>query len=108
VDESATGSANLWSVVVGVAQLFTAYGPTNNGVGIGQALRERGHRVVVVIEESFASSLEVQGFEEQLMRVGSPPEVEKAPGQFWKDFHPRSWGNGQRRGELRAASAALG
>jgi MGT family glycosyltransferase len=63
-----------------------AYGPTNNCVGIGQALRERGHRVVFVIEESFAGSLEAQGFDERLMRLGPPPEVEEEPGQFWKDF----------------------
>ena len=63
-----------------------AYGPTNNCVGIGQILRERGHRVVFVIEESFAGNLEVQGFEERLMRLGPAPEVEEEPGQFWKDF----------------------
>src|ERR671922_325293 len=63
-----------------------AYGPTNNCVGIGEVLRERGHRVVFVVEESFAGSLEAQGFEERLMRLGPPPEQEEAPGQFWKDF----------------------
>jgi MGT family glycosyltransferase len=63
-----------------------AYGPTNNCVGIGQVLRERGHRVVFVIEESFAGSLEAQGFEERLMRLGPPSDVEEVPGQFWKDF----------------------
>ncbi len=63
-----------------------AYGPTNNCVGIGQVLQEHGHRVVFVIEESFAGSLEAQGFEERLMRLGPPPEVAEAPGQFWKDF----------------------
>jgi MGT family glycosyltransferase len=63
-----------------------AYGPTNNCVGIGQVLRERGHRVVFVVEESFAGSLEIQGFEERLMRLGPAPEVEEEPGQFWKDF----------------------
>jgi MGT family glycosyltransferase len=63
-----------------------AYGPTNNCVGIGQVLRERGHRVVFVIEGSFVRTLEAQGFEERLMRLGPPPEVEEEPGQFWKDF----------------------
>ncbi len=63
-----------------------AYGPTNNCVGIGQVLRDRGHRVLFVIEESFAGSLEAQGFEERLMRLGPAPEVEEEPGQFWKDF----------------------
>jgi MGT family glycosyltransferase len=63
-----------------------AYGPTNNCVGIGQVLRERGHRVVFVLEESFAGTLEAQGVEERLMRLGPAPEVEEEPGQFWKDF----------------------
>ena len=49
-------------------------------------LRARGHRVVFVVEESFAGTLEARGFEERLMRLGPPPEVEEAPGQFWKDF----------------------
>jgi MGT family glycosyltransferase len=63
-----------------------AFGPTNNCVGIGQVLRERGHRVVFVVEESFAGNLEAQGFEERLMRLGPPPALEEEPGQFWKDF----------------------
>ena len=63
-----------------------AYGPTNNCVGIGDVLRARGHRVVFVVEESFAGTLEAKGFEERLMRLGPTPEVEEAPGQFWKDF----------------------
>jgi MGT family glycosyltransferase len=65
-----------------------AFGPTNNCVGIGQVLRERGARVVFVIEESFAGTLEAQGFEEALMRLKPPPEgdQDEAIGQFWKDF----------------------
>ena len=63
-----------------------AFGPTNNCVGIGRVLLERGDRVVFVVEESFAGTLEAQGFEEALMRLKPPPEVEEAPGQFWKDF----------------------
>src|ERR671922_1636048 len=63
-----------------------AYGPTNNCVGIGRVLRRRGHRIVFVVEESFTGTLERQGFEERLMRLGPPPEVEEQPGQFWKDF----------------------
>jgi MGT family glycosyltransferase len=63
-----------------------AFGPTNNCVGIGQVLRSRGARVVFVVEESFAGTLEAQGFDEALMRLKPQPEVEEAPGQFWKDF----------------------
>ena len=63
-----------------------AYGPTNNCVGIAQVLQTGGARVVFVIEESFAGTLEAQGFEEALMRLKPPAEVEEAPGQFWKDF----------------------
>ncbi|HEY7563000.1 MAG TPA: nucleotide disphospho-sugar-binding domain-containing protein [Gaiellaceae bacterium] len=63
-----------------------AFGPTNNCIGIGDVLRGRGYRVVFIIEESFAGSLEEKGFEERLMRLGPPPEVEEIPGQFWKEL----------------------
>jgi UDP:flavonoid glycosyltransferase YjiC (YdhE family) len=63
-----------------------AFGPTNNCVGIGEVLRARGHRVVFIIEESFAGRLEARGFEERRMRLGPPPGQEEAPGQFWIDF----------------------
>jgi MGT family glycosyltransferase len=63
-----------------------AFGPTNNCVGIGDVLRRRGHRVVFIVEESFAGTLEAKGFEERTMRLAPPPEDPEEPGQFWKDF----------------------
>ena len=63
-----------------------AFGPTNNCVGIGNVLKERGHRVLFVVEESFAGTLEARGFEEATMRLAPPPEEPEVPGQFWKDF----------------------
>jgi UDP:flavonoid glycosyltransferase YjiC (YdhE family) len=63
-----------------------AFGPTNNCVGIARVLRERGAEVTFVVEESFAGTLEAQDFAEALMLLKPPPEVEEAPGQFWKDF----------------------
>ncbi|HEY7282694.1 MAG TPA: nucleotide disphospho-sugar-binding domain-containing protein [Actinomycetota bacterium] len=63
-----------------------AYGPTNNCVGIAEVLVGRGIRVLFVVEESFAGTLEAQGFEEALMRLAPAPEVPEEPGQFWKDF----------------------
>jgi MGT family glycosyltransferase len=63
-----------------------AFGPTNNCVGIGDVLLRRGHRVVFVVEESFAGTLADKGFEERLVRLAAPPEVPQEPGQFWKDF----------------------
>ena len=63
-----------------------AYGPTNNCAGIGAVLRERGHRVVFIVEESFAGTLEAKGFEERLMRLGPAPAEPEVPGQFWIDF----------------------
>ena len=41
--------------------------------GDRQVLRGRGHRVVFIVEESFAGTLEAKGFEERLMRLGPPP-----------------------------------
>jgi MGT family glycosyltransferase len=64
----------------------SAYGPTNNCIGIGDVLRRRRHRIVFIVEESFAGALEQKGFEERLMRLTPPAEQEEDPGQFWKDF----------------------
>jgi MGT family glycosyltransferase len=63
-----------------------AFGPTNNCVGIADVLRRGGHRVVFVVEESFAGTLEAQGFEERLMRLGPAPTEPEEPGAFWKEF----------------------
>jgi len=63
-----------------------AFGPTNNCVGIGNVLRQRGHRVIFIVEESFTGNLEAQGFEERVMRLGPKPETEEVAGQFWIDF----------------------
>jgi UDP:flavonoid glycosyltransferase YjiC (YdhE family) len=63
-----------------------AFGPTNNCVGIASVLRSRGFRVVFVVEESFAGTLEAKGFEEATMRLTPKPELEEEPGQYWKDF----------------------
>jgi MGT family glycosyltransferase len=63
-----------------------AFGPTNNCVGIGDVLRRRGHRIVFVVEQSFAGTLEARGFEERPIRLAPAPEEPEEPGQFWKDF----------------------
>ncbi len=64
----------------------SAYGPTNNCVGIADVLRRQGWRVVFIAETSFAGTLEAKGFEERLVNLSEPSEGEEDPGQFWKDF----------------------
>ena len=69
----------------------SAYGPTNNCIGIGNLLRGRGHRVVFAAERSWAGKLEALGFEEDLVDLAPPPEpdpsgAEPDAGQFWTDF----------------------
>jgi MGT family glycosyltransferase len=71
----------------------SAYGPTNNCVGIGDVLRKRGHRVVFAAESSWSGRLEPLGFVEDLVDLAPPPEPDPAgagpvqdAGQFWKDF----------------------
>jgi MGT family glycosyltransferase len=91
----------------------SAYGPTNNCVGIGDVLRQRGHRVVFAAESSWRGKLTALGFEEELVGLAPPPEGtgpegagrpgpgwpdarqpdagqpaagEPDPGQYWKDF----------------------
>ena len=69
----------------------SAYGPTNNCIGIGDVLRRRGHRVVFAAEASWRGRLEPLGFVEDLVDLAPAPEPDpNAPaqdaGQFWKDF----------------------
>jgi MGT family glycosyltransferase len=69
----------------------SAYGPTNNCIGIGDVLRRRGHRVVFAAEASWRGRLEPLGFGEDLVDLAPPAEsAPDAPiqdvGQFWKDF----------------------
>jgi MGT family glycosyltransferase len=69
----------------------SAYGPTNNCVGIGDVLRRRGHRVVFAAEASWKGKLAPLGFEEDLVDLAPPAEAageaeEQDAGQFWKDF----------------------
>ena len=64
----------------------SAYGPTNNCIGIGAELIRMGHRVVFAAEESWAGKIEPLGIEERLVSMAPPPEEEAAAGQFWIDF----------------------
>jgi MGT family glycosyltransferase len=64
----------------------SAYGPTNNCVGIGDVLRRRGHRVVFAAEASWRGKLAPLGFEEDLVDLAPPEEGDADPGQFWKNF----------------------
>jgi UDP:flavonoid glycosyltransferase YjiC (YdhE family) len=56
----------------------SAYGPTNQCIGIGKLLRERGHRVVFAAESSWRGKLEPYGFEEELVDLAEPPEGDSA------------------------------
>ena len=69
----------------------SAYGPTNNCIGIGDVLRRRGHRVVFAAEASWKGKLgaaRLRGGPRRPRR--RPPRTvsgrSRTPGQFWKDF----------------------
>ena len=65
----------------------SAYGPTNNCIGIGDVLRRRGHRVVFAAEASWKGKLEPLGFEEDLVDLAAARRrASQDAGQFWKDF----------------------
>jgi MGT family glycosyltransferase len=68
----------------------SAYGPTNNCIGIGDVLRRRGHTVVFAAERSWAGRLQSLGFVEALVDLSAPPAADSGagadPGAFWKEF----------------------
>jgi MGT family glycosyltransferase len=66
----------------------SAYGPTNNCIGIGTVLRRRGHRVVFAAESSWRGRLQAHGFDERMVDLAPPAEDQQSQdaGQFWTDF----------------------
>ncbi|GAA1650900.1 glycosyltransferase [Georgenia ruanii] len=66
----------------------SAYGPTNQCIGLGDLLLKRGHRVIFASESSWAGRLSPLGFEERLVDLAEPdPDAgEEDAGQFWTDF----------------------
>jgi MGT family glycosyltransferase len=63
-----------------------AWGPTNNCVAIAEVLRERGHRIVFVVDTSFEGLLEAKGFEERVMRMAPPEEKGDPTADPWAEF----------------------
>ncbi|MCB0906881.1 MAG: glycosyl transferase [Nocardioidaceae bacterium] len=66
----------------------SAYGPTNQCVGLGKVLLDRGHTVVFAAERSWEGKLAPLGFVEALVDLAEPdPDAsDEAAGQFWIDF----------------------
>lgn len=69
----------------------SAYGPTNQCIGLAALLRERGHTIVFAAESSWAGKLAPLGFIEELVDLAPPadPTTDDAgedPGKFWTDF----------------------
>ncbi|MFD1827601.1 glycosyltransferase [Mumia zhuanghuii] len=69
----------------------SAYGPTNQCVGLGDILLGRGHKVVFAAEASWKGKLEPLGFVEALVYLAAPAEgadeaEEEDAGKFWTDF----------------------
>lgn len=66
----------------------SAYGPTNQCIGLAAILRDRGHTIVFAAESSWAGKLAPFGFVEELVDLAEPdPNAgEEDAGKFWTDF----------------------
>lgn len=66
----------------------SAYGPTNQCIGLASILRGRGHSIVFAAESSWAGKLSALGFIEELVDLAEPAEgaQDEDPGKFWTDF----------------------
>ena len=105
----------------------SAYGPTNQCIGLAAILRDRGHTIVFAAESSWAGKLAPFGFVEELVDLAEPAEDagEEDAGQFWTDFiaetapefrkptieqlrvvHPADLSGAHRRREVLRAAAA--
>src|SRR6478609_31192 len=66
----------------------SAYGPTNQCIGLADILRGRGHTIVFAAESSWAGKLAPLGFVEELVDLAEPAEDADAEdaGAFWTDY----------------------
>jgi MGT family glycosyltransferase len=67
----------------------SAYGPTNQCIGLAAILRDRGHTIVFAAESSWAGKLAPLGFVEELVDLAEPEPAadgEADAGKFWTDF----------------------
>lgn len=66
----------------------SAYGPTNQCIGLAAALRDRGHTIVFAAESSWAGKLAPFGFVEELVDLAEPADGagDEDAGAFWTDF----------------------
>jgi hypothetical protein len=53
-------------------------------IGIAQVLRDRGHRIVFAISDSWRQKLKIYGFEEELIELSKKVTVED-PAKFWAE-----------------------
>lgn len=66
----------------------SAYGPTNQCIGLAAILRDRGHTIVFAAESSWAGKLAPYGFIEELVDLAEPADgaSDEDAGAFWTDF----------------------
>ena len=66
----------------------SAYGPTNQCIGLAAILRDRGHTIVFAAESSWAGKLAPFGFIEELVDLAEPAEgaSDEDAGAFWTEF----------------------
>ncbi|KWX25508.1 glycosyl transferase [Mycolicibacterium wolinskyi] len=66
----------------------SAYGPTNQCIGLAAVLRDRGHRIVFAAESSWAGKLAPFGFIEELVDLAEPAAggEDDDAGKFWTEF----------------------
>lgn len=65
----------------------SAYGPTNQCIGLGKVLLDRGHRIVFAAESSWRGRLAPYGLDERLVDLATPVDGEAGDaGEFWTNF----------------------
>lgn len=67
----------------------SAYGPTNQCIGLAAILRDRGHTIVFAAESSWAGKLAPLGLVEELVDLAEPEPSsagDEDAGKFWTDF----------------------
>ncbi len=66
-----------------------AVGHMNACIGIGEVLRERGHKIVFVVSNMWREKLKIYGFEEEILEINYM-KTNEDPAKHWAEIIKRS------------------
>ena len=65
---------------------YNCHGPINQCIGMGDVLRRRGHRIVIVLTDTWRGKTAEFGFEEYLIDLSTKSNTQQQAEDFWANY----------------------